>query len=143
MTTRTIKSPEQIPALVSLLSNRKLPVTVTIVDGANRTTRQNRLQFDWFKQIAEQLGDHTPQEIRALCKLEIGVPILRQENEAFRLTYDRLIKDLPYSDKLELMERMDIPVTRLMTTKQHTAFLDAVFKRFTQQGVQMTLPEGQ
>ena len=29
-----------------------------------------------------------------------------------------------------------------MTTKQHTAFLDAVFRKFTQQGVVLTMPEG-
>ena len=28
-----------------------------------------------------------------------------------------------------------------MTTKQHTAFLNAVFRKFTQQGVVLTMPE--
>lgn len=141
MTTRTIQTPDQIPSLLRLIGNRKLPVTVTVTDGAAKTTRQNRTMFMWFKEVADQLGDRTAAEVQAECKLTIGVPLLRAENEAFRLTYDRLLRPMTYEDKLEAMMQFDLPITRLMTTKQHTAFLDAVFRKFTQQGVVLTMPE--
>lgn len=139
MTTRTIQTPDQIPSLLRLIGNRKLPVTVTVTDGAAKTTRQNKTQFMWFKEVAEQLGDRTAADVRKEVKLTLGVPILRSENEAFRVKYDRILRPLPYEDKLELMEWF--PITSLMTTKQHTAFLDAVFLKFTQQGVVLTMPE--
>lgn len=139
MTTRTIQTPDQIPSLLRLIGNRKLPVTVTVTDGAAKTTRQNKTQFMWFKEVAEQLGDRSAGDVRKEAKLTLGVPILRSENEAFRVKYDRILRPLPYQDKLELMEWF--PITSLMTTKQHTAFLDAVFRKFTQQGVVLTMPE--
>jgi hypothetical protein len=134
MVTRTIRSPFDIAALAKLLGARKLPCTVSIADG--------RLQRKWCSEIAEQLGDRTAEEIRGDGKLRFGVPILRAENPAFAEKYDRLIKPRPYAEKLELMmEPLDFPVTRLMTTKQKTAYLDAFAAFYAAQGVRLTIPE--
>lgn len=142
MTTRVIRNPWDIQALVQLLSARDLPVTVTIAKGVPRSTDQNRLQRRWCQEVAEQLGDRTAEEVRGDAKLRFGVPILRAENETFREKYDRLIKPRPYAEKLELMmEPLDFPVTRLMTTKQKTAFLDHFAAFYAGQGVRLTIPE--
>jgi len=141
MTSRVIRTPYDIDALATLLRARSLPVTVSIVAGAPRTTDQNRLQRMWCQEIAEQLSDRTAEEVRGDAKLRFGVPILRAENEVFCEKYDRLIKPRPYEEKLELMmEPMDFPVTRLMTTKQKTRFLDAFAAAYAAQGVQLTIP---
>jgi hypothetical protein len=141
MTTRLVATEDDRKILLKLIQRTKIPFTATIERGKNRTWRQNRLQRLWLSEIAEQLGDQTPEEIRGLVKLKYGVPILRAENAAFCEKYDRLIKHLPYETKIELMmEPIDFPVTRLLNTSQKTRFLDNIHKDFTEQGVVLTMP---
>ena len=141
MPTKIIRDPIHVEALANLLRGRKLPITVTWTQGAPRSTAQNRLAQRWFTDISTQLGDQTHEDVRADCKLRFGVPILRAENEAFRLSYDRVIKDLPYEYKLDAIKSFDLPVTRLMTAKQMTAFMDEMQRNWTAQGVRLTDPE--
>lgn len=141
MTTRIVKSEQDRDLLLKLIKNQKLPFTVTIIRGAPRTVDQNKLQRLWVNEISEQLGDQTPEEVRGYCKLAIGVPILRAENEAFAAKYDAFIKPLPYEQKLAIMcEPLDLPITRLMTTKQLSKYLDTIYKMFTEQGLKLTDP---
>lgn len=141
MTTRTIRTKTDLDLLLRFLRDRKLPFTVEVRAGAKRTTDQNRLQRLWLNEVAEQMGDRTPEEVRGYCKLTMGVPILRAENENFATSYDRIVKPLPYEQKLAIMmEPLDLPVTRIMTTAQKTAYLDAVYRHFTEQGLVLTQP---
>lgn len=117
------------------------PCTVTIERGKKRSVEQNRLQRLWLLEAQDQ-GDQTAEEYRAYCKLHFGVPILRAENYEFRGAYDRLIRPRPYEEKLELMMvPLDFPVTRLMTTKQKTEYLDAMYRHFLGLGFRMTEPD--
>ena len=141
MPTKVIRHPEHVEALAILIRNRKLPVTVHWTQGAPRTSAQNRLAQRWFADIATQLGDQTHAEVRAECKLTIGVPILRAESEVFRLSYDRVFKHLTYEEKLAAIQEFDLPVTRRMTVKQMSAFMDEMQRKFSAQGVRLTDPE--
>ena len=141
MPTKIIREPIHVEALANMLRGRKLPITVTWTQGAPRSTAQNRLAQRWFTDIATQLGDQTHEDVRAECKLRFGVPILRAENEAFRISYDLVIKALPYEQKLDAIKAFDMPVTRLMTVKQMTAFMDEMQRHWTAQGVRLTDPE--
>ena len=142
MTSRSVTSEFQRDALIKLIQAQKLPFTVEITKGKRRSTDQNRLQRMWLNEIAEQMGDRTPEEVRGYCKLVLGVPILRAENEGFCERYDAVVKPLPYEQKLAIMmEPLDLPVTRLMTTDQHTRYLDAIWKHWSDQGVILTDPE--
>ncbi|WP_235891031.1 hypothetical protein [Pararhizobium mangrovi] len=128
--------------LYRLIAAQSLPFTIHIEKGRKRSTRQNRLQRQWVNEIAEQLGDMTPEEVRGYCKLTIGVPILRAENELFREKYDEAVRPLSYEAKLAIMqEPLNMPVTSIMTSKQKTAYLDGVHRHFSQQGVILTAPE--
>lgn len=141
MVQRVIKTEHDLKMLGTFLSQRKRPFTVDIASGKHRTTEQNHLQRLWLNEAAEQLGDRTPEELRAFCKLTLGVPILRNENEDFREKYDAVVKGLPYETKLAIMsEPLDLPVTRLMKTDQKTRYLDAMFRFFSEQGVVLTIP---
>ena len=143
MTSRIIRTGADIDALTDLLRARSLPVTVSIAKGVNRSTEQNRLQRKWLGEIAEQLGDQTTEEVRGYCKLTMGVPIMREANEVFCEKYDRIVKPHSYEEKLEMMmEPLDFPVTRLMTTRQKTQFLDHMQQHFAAQGVRLTDPKG-
>lgn len=111
--------------------------------ASKRTIEQNRLQRLWINEIHEQRdGDQTKEEIRAYCKLHFGVPILRNDDEQFREAYDRVIRPLDYSDKIFAMSvPLDFPVTRLMTTKQKTRYLEEMRKYFLELGVRLTDPD--
>lgn len=138
---RIIETEQARDMLIKFIQGRPLPFTATLTDGKHRTTHQNRLQRQWMVEIAAQLGDRTPEEVRGYCKLHFGIPILR-ENDAFRKDYDNLVRPLPYEAKLKLMmEPFDFGVTRIMTTRQKTAYLDAVHRHFSEQGVVLTNPE--
>lgn len=139
---RIVDSEDARKALSRFITGKKLPFTVSIADGKHRTTDQNRLQRLWVMEISAQLGDQTPEEVRGYCKLAFGVPILREENDAFCASYDQIIKPLPYPMKLKLMmEPFDFGVTRIMTTRQKTNYLDAIHRHFSEMGLILTNPE--
>lgn len=133
MTTRPVKNEADLKLLTIYLEQRKRPFTVEVTDGRDRSAEQNRLSQKWYSEIAEQTGEGRD-DVRARCKLEIGVPIMREASDKFRATYDRLIRPLDYADKL------DMPVTRLMNVGQMTEFMDAVFQRHAEFGIALTVP---
>lgn len=142
MATRSVETESQRDMLLTYIKSQKLPFTCEVVKGRRRSTEQNRLQFLWVNEIAAQLGDQTPEEVRAYCKLHLGVPILRAENELFRQAYDEVVRPLPYEAKLKLMAApFDFAVTRLMNSAQETKYLDAIQAFAAERGIQLTQPE--
>lgn len=144
MTDRMIETEYDRKMLVRFIEAHKLPFTASVVVGKHRTTEQNKLQRLWVKEVAEQLPGSfdSAEHVRGYCKLHFGVPILRNENEAFCAEYDAIVRPLPYEHKLKLMMvPFDFGVTRIMSTKQKTAYLDTIHKHFSEQGVVLTDPE--
>ncbi len=139
MVTRSIKNPDDLTLLTTYLKGRKRPFTVEITDGRDRSTEQNRLAFKWYVEISDQTGEDR-EDVRARCKLKIGVPILRDAHEKFRTTYDRLVRPLPYPEKLALIRDTELPVTSLMNVEQMSRYLDVVFRRHAEIGVELTVP---
>ena len=141
MTTRFLETDHDRRMLIRFLEDQPLPITVALTKGGKRSLRQNKLQRLWINEIAEQLADQSPEEVRGYCKLTIGVPILRAENDTFRERYDVIVRPLPYEQKLALMmEPLDFPISRLMTTKQATAYLDGIHRHFSEKGIVLTDP---
>lgn len=135
MTTRVVATEADRQGLMRLLQARELPFTVEIVKGKRRSVDQNRMQRRLLSEIAEQT-DQTAEEVRAYCKLTIGIPILRAESELFAQKYDVHIRSLPYETKLAMMaEPFDFPVTRIMTTAQKTRYLDEIQRHYGRHGV--------
>lgn len=139
MVTRPIKNADDLALLKVYLDGRKRPFTVDITEGRDRTTEQNKLAFKWYVEISDQTGEDR-EDVRARCKLEIGVPILRRAHEKFRDTYDRLIRPLDYAEKLALIRDTEMPVTSLMNVEQMSRYLDIVFRRHTEIGIVLTVP---
>lgn len=138
---RIVETEQARQMLLRFIEAKRLPFTVSIAEGKHRTTEQNRLQRQWVNEIAEQLGE-SAEHWRGYCKLHFGIPILRNENDAFRAEYDAVVRPLPYEAKLKLMMvPFDFGVTRLMNTRQKTAYLDTVHRHFSEQGVVLTAPE--
>lgn len=141
MVQRVIETERDRELLIRFLNDRDLPITVSIADGGRRSTKQNRLNRLWMNEISEQMDGWSPEYARAYCKLTIGVPILRAENEVFCERYDAVVKPMPYETKMDLMmEPLDFPVTRLMTVRQQTKYLDGVHRHFSEKGILLTDP---
>ena len=97
---------------------------VTVRVGKDRSIDQNSISHAWYQQIANELREETALGIKNYCKLHYGVPILRAENEEFRIQYDTVLKPLSYEKKLMAMNFL--PVTSLMTKDQLSQYLDAM-----------------
>ena len=143
MTDRVVETEQDRAMLLKFINAQALPFTATLTKGKHRTDRQNRLGRQWINEIAAQMPENSAEYWRGHCKLHHGVPILRNENEQFCEVYDRLIRPLDYERKIEMMMvPSDVAVTRIMTTKQKTAYLDAIYKQFTSLGIILTDPNG-
>jgi Mlc titration factor MtfA (ptsG expression regulator) len=136
---RVLESQADLELWIKFLRARKLPQTVSAEDGRDRSLEQNRTQFLWAREAADQRGDMTTDDVRCEWKLIYGVPILRAESEAFRDVYDAAIKPLPYELKLKAMRF--IPVTSEMNVRQMVAYLDTIQRECAEQGIQLTDPE--
>ncbi len=131
MANRFVENERERERLIEFIADHEMPFTCSITKGHKRSLQQNRLQRLWIKEICAHNDGTTEEEIRGFCKLMFAVPILRAENEAFREKYDQHVKPLQYEQKIALMmEPLDMPVTRLMTTKQKTAYLEAIKAHF-------------
>ena len=109
-----------------------------VLQDGKRSLDQNAMAFALYKQISQQLEDQSIREIRAECKLTVGVPILRASNAKFMAMYDKGLKQLDYEEKLAAMEF--IPVTSLMGKKDFSSFLDEVVRVYSQQGISLINP---
>lgn len=141
MPTKIIREPAHIDALARLLSGRKLPITVSWAQGAPLSDAQRRLSFRWYQDAARQLGDQTPAETRAECKVVFGAPILCRDNEAFRASWEILRLRFTHEEILRFVEQTELPMTSIMTVKQMTEYLDGVQRHYSGQGVRLTDPE--
>ena len=140
MTHRIIRNKTDLTDWCKLLEARGFPQTVQSKKGADRSLDQNALQFKWATEAAQQLGDVTTDEVRCRWKLEIGVPIKRQDDD-FREIYDLAIKPLTYEQKMVLMRTY--PVTSEMRVPQMTEYLDTIQRECAEQGIRLTDPEQQ
>lgn len=141
MAQRIIETEYQRRQFIRFIESHKLPMTAKVEAVGKRSARQNRLNRQWMLDIAAQLDGWEAEYARGYCKLHFGIPILRTEDEAFGAEYDAVVRPLPYELKLKLMMvPFDFGVTRLMSTKQQTAYLDAVHRHFSEQGVALTDP---
>lgn len=141
MATRIVETEIERSALLRFIGRHKLPLTVNVTAAGKRTSRQNRLNRQWMLDIAAQLDGWEAEYARGYCKLHFGVPILRNDDEVFCAEYDEVVRPLPYEHKIKLMMvPFDFGVTRLMNTKQQTAYLDSVHRAFSEMGVALTDP---
>lgn len=111
---------------------------VSITDDKPRSLPQNALSHTFYEQIARELGEDSPDGVKAECKLRYGVPILRRDDEQFRAMYDASLKGLPYELKLQVMNYL--PVTSLMSTTQLSEYLETIAKEYAKRSVVLEFP---
>lgn len=136
----TSKLSEAISKLTSMFRDKKF-VVVSLRPGKDRTLDQNALWFAFYKRIAEmtQIGDAA--DARRYCKLHIGVQILLNEDPEFQQAWYRVMRHLPYEEKLAMMGECKLfgpdgfPVTSLFNRAQGVAYTDRILAEFTAKGV--------
>ncbi|AIR90506.1 hypothetical protein [Pseudomonas cremoricolorata] len=136
----TTKLSEAISKLTSMFRDKKF-VVVSLRPGRDRTLDQNALWFAFYKRIAEmtQIGDAA--DARRYCKLHIGVQILLNEDVEFQQAWYRVMRHLPYEEKLAMMGECKLfgpdgfPVTSLFNRAQGVAYTDRILAEFTPKGV--------
>jgi hypothetical protein len=104
----------------------------------SRSQEQNALSHVWYQQLAAKLREYTADGYKAECKLRLGIPILRGEDEEFRAKYDATIKHLDYEQKITVMEWF--PVTSLMNTSQLSQYLEQMQQTYADR-VQLRFPQ--
>ena len=123
---------------VALLMGEPYQVEIKNLQTATerRKAAQSNLSFAWYKDAARQKVDMTAADIRAYCKLHIGVAI-RQESEDFRQEYNAKIKNrYSYEEKLEMMlPPWELPITSKMSVKQMTTYLNEMDRIFSEHGI--------
>jgi hypothetical protein len=134
------KLSEAITRLSAMFRDKKF-VVVSLRPGKNRTLDQNALWFAMYKRISEmtQIGDAA--DARRYCKLHFGVQILLNEDSGFQAAWYRVMRHLPYEEKLALMGEHKLfgpdgfPVTSLFNRAQGIQYTDRMAAYFTGQGV--------
>ncbi|MBA4273255.1 MAG: hypothetical protein C0438_09175 [Pseudomonas sp.] len=134
------KLSEAITRLSAMFRDKKF-VVVSLRPGKDRTLDQNALWFAMYKRISEmtQIGDAA--DARRYCKLHFGVQILLNEDSGFQAAWYRVMRHLPYEEKLALMGEHKLfgpdgfPVTSLFNRAQGIAYTDRIVARFAPQGV--------
>ena len=87
-----------------------------------RSLDQNSISHEWYFQLSKRYPQDDSQGWKRYCKLHFGVPILRADDEEYRVFYDKFIKQYSYEDKLKAMDFL--PVTSLMKTIQFSKYLE-------------------
>jgi hypothetical protein len=141
MPTRILRVVKHIPALVTVLARIKLPITISWVQGAPRTGAQNRLAFRWYQDAATQLGDRDHEDARAESKVAFAAPILCRDNEAFRISWERLRSRFNHEEVVAFVKATELPMTSTMVLKQMVEYMDAIERHWRGHGVRLTDPE--
>jgi len=121
------------------LFHRHKYLKLSVKSGQSRSLDQNALSHAWYEQLARELREDDALGWKSYCKLHHGVPILRAEDEEFKIFYDGAIKGMSYERKLGAMKFL--PVTSLMTKPQLSVYLEAVQADFLGRGVRLDFPE--
>jgi hypothetical protein len=137
------KLSEAITSLTTMYRDKKF-VVVSLRPGKDRTLDQNALWFAFYKRIAEmtQIGDAA--DARRYCKLHFGVQILLNEDSGFQAAWYRVMRHLPYEEKLAMMGDCKLlgpdgfPVTSLFNRVQGIQYTDRIVADFTARGVVFT-----
>lgn len=104
--------------------------------GKSRTVDQNSMSFELYTRIGKALYGGDTKHARYECKLQYGVPILREHDPEFQKLYDEVVRHHEYGTKLKIMGYL--PVTSLMGKKAFSEYVDRVINVYSEKGVDFT-----
>lgn len=98
------------------------------VNKRDRSLSQNAISHIWYGDVSKILKEYDPGQVKCLCKLNLGVPILRAEDEEFNRACELCLDHLTYEEKIEAMEIL--PVTSRMNTDQMSRYLEGMQRNY-------------
>ncbi|QDR69245.1 hypothetical protein [Pseudomonas sp. BJP69] len=134
------KLSEAVTMLTRMFRDKKF-VVVSMRPGKDRTLDQNALWFAMYDRIAKSTEMGDIEDVRRYCKLHIGVQILLNEDVEFQQAWYRVMRHLPYEEKLAMMGECKLfgpdgfPVTSLFNRAQGVAYTERILAEFTPKGV--------
>lgn len=139
-----INSDQALYEAISAISRRYHESKYLVLSGRvgkDRSVEQNRLWHAMYKRVSMSTGQGTPEDVWAYCKLMIGVPILRRDDERFANGFDRYFGGRSFEEQLFLMGKNNLfgpngfPVTSLFGTSQGSEYTNAIADHYAEQGV--------
>lgn len=105
-------------------------VEMVLTTEQKRSAQQNKYIYSLYSLATRTpKGEgHSALDIRCICKLTKGVPILYTEDKEFREKYKAYIKDFSYEGKIKIMSFF--PVTSLMTLPQQSQYINAIIEEY-------------
>lgn len=105
----------------------------------DRSLEMSALSHVWYAQVAAKEREYTAEQVKGLCKLHFGIPILREDQE-FSELYDRAFKPMDYETRLEIMTKPGLfDVTSLMKTAQILLYMEQIQQHYADR-VQLRYP---
>ena len=99
-----------------------------------RSLSQNALSHPWYVQIGRETGE-TPLEVKARCKLDYGVPLLRAQDKIFNSWWGPVCTTYPSrAQQLKMMHEI-VPITSRLKKAGMTEYLDTVQRVHAEQGI--------
>lgn len=138
---RTIENTRQLLAFMAELGSQVFPFTITVSKDKRRSQAMNRTIHKWFGEIAKHYGDRSEADVKADCNLTYGVPIKRRDDEEWAAAFGYIFDALNKPSKVKALRVLDIPVTRDMTVKQLSEYMDQMSRDYREAGVFLTDPE--
>jgi len=127
----TINSEDSLSDMIGILRHtfkEKKYFQVTVNDGKKRSLNQNAATHLWYAKVSREEREYTPEQVKNLCKLHFGLPILRADDEQYNEWCIKVIDPLPYESKIEAMRYT--PCTSLMRTTQLSEFLEHIQQHY-------------
>jgi hypothetical protein len=106
---------------------------ISIIPGMDRSMDQNAMCFELYTHIADWFYGKDVDLARAECKLDIGLPILRRDDEHLNDLCGRTIDLLSREDQLAFIKTMS--VTSDMSRGQATEYISRVMDTFSERGL--------
>lgn len=138
MASRILRNRRDLQQWVNFLTGQAFPMTASYVSGAKRTNPQNATAAMWYAQIGAETGE-TPAQVKARCKLTHGRLIMQKDRPDWVTEWEPLYAPIPHHMRLKLFEAL--PLTRLLTTRQMSEYLDAVKREHEEMGIELVDPE--
>ena len=121
--------------------------TLTLNTGKKRTLSQNALSHRWYGQVADETKEYTAAEVKATCKLNVGLPILRgMDHEEMSKEVAELCayceKYLDYQTyEAKIAAFQFLPCTSLMNTGQLSEYLQGVHDNYAKRDIALRFPD--
>ena len=130
-----LRRAEEWPALFRFLEQYKeqpIPKSglevIVRAPKSKRSLDQNALSHVWYATVSAAEKEYSAAEVKRLCKLHYGIPILREDPEASEML-QKILGPLSYEERLKAMDWID--VTSVLDKDQMSNYMMAIQNHYS------------